>query len=269
MTKSKYLVLDLIIIFLVVVDLIIVVYYTIYPLKIPFNILIFDLLVVLILIVEFIFRFKQAKNKKKVHEKQWFRTFRYGATYKWIYIPEVALFGLFRFIRFTRLLRLLRVIGLFKKSQRIFTEFFKKTHMDYAIAIFILILVASAFSLFFIEINTNSGINSLDDAFWYVIVTITTVGYGDISPQTEIGRIIGIVTIFTGVGFMSLLTASLATFFVNRFKQKEDMSIEEKIDNLEEQMNKKFDDMQSEIISLKEEGTVKNLGVFEICIFDK
>ncbi len=253
MTKNKYLILDLIIIFLVVVDLIIVIYYTIYPLKIPFNILIFDLLVVLILIVEFIFRLRQAKNKKKFMRNNGLELLGMVPLISELYIPEVALLGLFRFIRFTRLLRLLRVIGLFKKTQRIFTEFLKKTHMDYAIAIFILILIASAFSLYLIEININPNIDSLDDAFWYVMATITTVGYGDISPQTEMGRIIGIVIMFTGIGFMSLLTASLATFFVNRFTHTEDISIEDKLDNLEEQMNKKFDDMHSEIISLKEE----------------
>lgn len=83
-------------------------------------------------------------------------------------------------------------------------------------------------------------------------MTITTVGYGDISPQTEMGRIIGTVIIITGIGFMSLLTASLATFFVNRYRKKEEIKVEEKLEQIEEQMNKNFDNMQSEITSLKE-----------------
>lgn len=84
--------------------------------------------------------------------------------------------------------------------------------MDYAIVIFLIIILAGGFSLFLVENNVNININSLDDAFWYVIVTMTTVGYGDIAPQTEIGRVIGIIIIFSGIGFMSLLTASLVTF---------------------------------------------------------
>jgi voltage-gated potassium channel len=118
--------------------------------------------------------------------------------------------------------------------------------------LFILVLIVGAFSLFYVEVNHNPNITSIDDAFWFVIVTISTVGYGDISPQTEMGRIIGTIIIFTGIGFMSLLTASLATFFVNRHRKKEEIKVEDKLEHIEEQMNKKFDDMQSEITSLKE-----------------
>ena len=124
--------------------------------------------------------------------------------------------------------------------------------MDYTIAIFLLVLFSGAFSLFYIENSVNGNMNSLDDAFWYVIVTITTVGYGDISPQTQIGRIIGIIIMFTGIGFMSLLTASLATFFVQRSSKSKEDNIEKKLEHIEEQMNNKFKEMQSEIIDHKE-----------------
>jgi voltage-gated potassium channel len=252
MNKRLSLIVDFSIIFLIIVDLIIVVYYTIYPFYIPFNILIFDLIVVLILIVEFMFRFRQAENKRKFMRSNGLELLGMVPLITEYYIPEFALLGLFRFIRFIRLFRLLRVVGLFKKSQRIFKDFLRKTNMDYAIIIFLFVLITGAFSLYLIETNTNPNVNSLDDAFWYVIVTITTVGYGDISPQTEMGRIIGIIIMFTGIGFMSLLTASIATFFVNRHKSKDEIIIEEKLEHIEEQMNNKFNEMQSEINSLKE-----------------
>ena len=79
MREKISLIKDTIIIFLNVIDLVIVLYYTIYPLSIPFNLLMFDLVVVLILIVEFMYRFMQSDNKKNIYEKKWNRTFRYGS----------------------------------------------------------------------------------------------------------------------------------------------------------------------------------------------
>jgi voltage-gated potassium channel len=212
----------------------------------------FDLIVVLILIVEFMYRFWHADNKRNFMKRNGLELLGMVPLYTELFIPEFTLFGLFRLIRFIRILRLIRVVGLFKKSQRIFIDFFNKTGIDYAIALFLLVLLIGAFSLFYIENNVNGNMDSLDDAFWYVIVTITTVGYGDISPQTEIGRIIGVLIMFTGIGFMSLLTASLASFFVNRNYQKEDETIEKRLERIEDQMNYKFEEMRSEIASLKE-----------------
>ena len=50
------------------------------------------------------------------------------------------------------------------------------------------------------------------DALWWAIVTVTTVGYGDISPATGIGRVMAIVRMIFGIGFISMLTGTI-TFF--------------------------------------------------------
>ena len=53
---------------------------------------------------------------------------------------------------------------------------------------------------------------------WYSFVSMTTVGYGDIVPVTGIGRIIGILMIFTGMAYVSLVTATLAFSFIDFFR---------------------------------------------------
>lgn len=60
----------------------------------------------------------------------------------------------------------------------------------------------------------------LNDALWWAVVTMTTVGYGDISPDTLSGKLIGVFLMLTGIGFLGLLTATIASVFVeNRMMQ--------------------------------------------------
>lgn len=61
---------------------------------------------------------------------------------------------------------------------------------------------------------SDEQFTSLWDGVWWAVTTATTVGYGDIYPVTVQGQIIGIALMFVGIGFLSLLTASIASRFV-------------------------------------------------------
>jgi len=52
------------------------------------------------------------------------------------------------------------------------------------------------------------------DGVWWAVTTVTTVGYGDIYPTTAAGRVIGVMVMFVGIGFVALLTAFVAERFV-------------------------------------------------------
>lgn len=64
---------------------------------------------------------------------------------------------------------------------------------------------------FLFSITENMGVV---DSLWWSVVTMTTVGYGDISPTTLAGKIVGVVLMLTGIGFLGLFTATIASVFV-------------------------------------------------------
>ena len=55
----------------------------------------------------------------------------------------------------------------------------------------------------------------LTEAFWYTLQTITTVGYGDVTPTEPIGRLVGAVIMMLGIAFLSILTAAITSSFID------------------------------------------------------
>ena len=64
-----------------------------------------------------------------------------------------------------------------------------------------------------------------NNPFWWAIVTMTTVGYGDYSPETPEGRLLAIVVMFAGISLTALLTATVSSIFVEK-KIREDKGLE-------------------------------------------
>jgi voltage-gated potassium channel len=122
--------------------------------------------------------------------------------------------GLIVIIRFYALYKVLRITG---KEVR---KYPSKTKLDYATVILLLVLIIGSFLFYLVEHGVNYEVPNFESAMWYSVISMTTVGYGDIVPITGIGRIIGIIMIFTGMGYVSLVTATLAFSFIDFFRKE-------------------------------------------------
>lgn len=83
----------------------------------------------------------------------------------------------------------------------------ERLHYIIGIVIFITLIGSVGFAYFEKDIT-------FPDALWWSFVTLTTVGYGDISPASIGGRLVGILVMVSGIGFLGILTASIASIFV-------------------------------------------------------
>jgi voltage-gated potassium channel len=77
------------------------------------------------------------------------------------------------------------------------------------------LLFLGAWLVMLFETNAaGSNIHSYKDAIWWAVVTVTTVGYGDRFPVTDGGRAVAVVLMMVGIGLIGVLTATVASFFM-------------------------------------------------------
>nr|WP_245920527.1 potassium channel family protein [Alkalibacterium olivapovliticus] len=120
-----------------------------------------------------------------------------------------------RLSRTNRLFRLTRAVGLIGKATKHVRTFFNTNgfaYMVYASGT-ILLLGATVYSI--------AEIVNFIDSLWWAFVTSTTVGYGDISPVSGIGRLTAIVLMLTGIGMFGALTSTITSFFIISEEEEE------------------------------------------------
>jgi voltage-gated potassium channel len=211
----------------------------------------FDLIVCLILIPDFSYHLWKSENKRRFLRNNWFDMF--GMIPIIIFAPHVAAAS--SVIRYIRLFTLIRILGLFKNDLTRIERFLRKTNLDYGFITLILILASGTIIFYFLEVGANNHVENIYDALWYVIISITTVGYGDISPVTPGGKLVSVVIIVSGIVFFGFLTATLSSWFTKRDEEQAEVKldkIESLILNMKNEMEISKLEMKTEIENLKE-----------------
>lgn len=225
----------LILIFLTIVDILLLAYILFYPAdaSVKYVVGTFDFGVCIILWIEFIYSYRHSDDKR-------------------LYIKDnaISILGMlpFDFI-FLRALRLIKLVQLIKKfiilrnSERIITQFLKKTFLDKIILVGIIFI----FTVTVLIRVFDSSINDIQTAFWYIIVSMTSTGYGDVVPLTVSGRLLGMIAMIGGILIFATITAVISSIYMSKLNQDNQNNMESKIEELTceiEKLNKKIDDLK-------------------------
>lgn len=138
---------------------------------------------------------------------------------KWDYIALIPLQFLIH-SDFGSILKVLRVITYGLRLIDNTQDFIKSTGFIPILVTTIGITVLGSIALYYFEYGTDA-ISSYSDALWLSIVTLTTVGYGDISPVTGAGKLIAVILMLSGIGFLSLFTSTISSYFISLKRKQE------------------------------------------------
>ena len=130
-----------------------------------------------------------------------------------------------RFLRLFRLLRLMKLSHYFDGLQVFLTVLRRESAaMAAALLTMLILIVVSACLMFMLETAAKPGhFDSIAQAIWWAVVTLTTVGYGDITPITFAGKLLGIAIMLLGVGCMALPAGILAARFSEELRSRRDL----------------------------------------------
>lgn len=188
---------------------------------------IFEWMIWCLFLAETFFITRVVNNKTRYLKQNWLNLFIiiFGFPGFWSQTPIPSIL---------RILRLFFVIALLGRFITIADDVFKKNHLGVTLLFGLLFVFISGAALYGID----PAIKSLDDGFWWALVTVTTVGYGDITPTSGYGRILASLLIILGVVLFSLLTANISAFLIGKNKQKESNTLINKIDQLQDKIDR-------------------------------
>ncbi len=129
-------------------------------------------------------------------------------------------------LRFLRVLRLVRILKLTRYSgtMAMILRVLREEISTFMAAIFVmtLVMVIAASGIYLAEHNTQPNeFSSIPQSMWWAIVTLTTVGYGDVVPMTFAGKLFAVCIMIAGVGLVALPTGILASSFSENLKRNQ------------------------------------------------
>lgn len=137
-----------------------------------------------------------------------------------------------RATRLARALRLTRFLAIGSRSVTGLRRVLDPSALPFVSLFLVLVITVGGAGLYMIELESD-GVHGFGDAVWWAIVTVTTVGYGDITPSSTSGRIVAVIVMLVGIAFTSLLTAQIAAYLTRQDQDELERDIDADIARLE------------------------------------
>ncbi len=127
-----------------------------------------------------------------------------------------------RFLRILRLLRVFKLTRYFSTFELLFNVLHEeRKNLAGIFVILIVILIMAASALYLVERDVQPDkFGSIPQAMWWAIAALTTVGYGDVYPQSYIGQLLGSLVTVLGIGMVALPSGILASAFSEQMRRK-------------------------------------------------
>lgn len=152
-------------------------------------------------------------------------------------VDLLAILPLFRAFRMFRFLRVFRLLKLFRYSKRlsIFGEIIRDRFFELNTLFFIAVVLwgMTAIAFYVAERADNPNIGNIWESIYWTMITITTVGYGDITPVTPMGRAISIFGTMNGMWIMVLMTSIVVSSFSVKIASLKEFKMTNLIDRME------------------------------------
>jgi len=187
---------------------------------------------------DFFLRLYQADDKWKFLQWGWIDL-----------VASIPALDWFRLGQLVRVIRILRMVRSFR-SIRDFLHYLFRDRANGTLAVVllssVLLMIFGAIAILYVERVPDANIKTPSDALWWAFVTITTVGYGDRFPVTNVGRLIAAVLMIAGVGLFGTFTGYVANFFVEDEQEQTENDMQTLIGEVR-QLRQKIEDLEKRL----------------------
>jgi voltage-gated potassium channel len=121
----------------------------------------------------------------------------------------------FRILRLLRLLRLVRAFAGVYRAATHLEGIARHRGFAWLVISWLAVTLLCSIALYAAEHGINKTIESPFDALWWGVVTLSTVGYGDVVPMTPEGRLAAMILMILGIGLFSAITATVTSYMIS------------------------------------------------------
>jgi len=175
---------------------------------------VFDTLACGVFLFDFGLRFRRAPSKRAFMRWGWIDLLASIATF------DAGRWG--RLLSVIRIARLLRGVRSFQRLAELLLGNRRRGGVASVMLVTLLVIILASVAILIVERTPQTNIHTAEDAVWWSVSTITTVGFGDKFPVTTEDRVLAMALMFFGVGLFGTLSGIVALFFFGKVEAEED-----------------------------------------------
>lgn len=181
-----------------------------------------EMLITLIFSVEYILRLLSIKNQR-AYVFSFYGIIDFLSItpfYLSIFFPPLYYFMILRMLRMLRIFRVLNLADYMNDGKYLSQALKASSRKIYIFLLFIFVFITIMGSLMYLVEGAEHGFHSIPQSIYWAVVTITTVGYGDISPATPLGKLIAMIIMLSGYAIIAVPTGIVTSNMRTDSKKK-------------------------------------------------